>query len=144
MLNKSSKLVVQSFFISLILVALSSNAFAQKTSKIIDLDSKAIENLKSAITSDNPGLRKSGIYFAGKYSADELTETLVGQLKVEKEPELRILLARVLYIIDDQKFLDQIDELALTDSDPKVKRIASAISSAININYSQSVVDTYK
>ena len=127
-----------------VLIFLSSIMVAQDSGKIIEFDKNAIANLKTAITSDNPGLRKSGIYFAGKYAANEVGETLIEQLKVEKDPELRILLVRVLYIIDDQKFMDQIKDLALTDTDLKVRRMASAVYSAMSIKNSPQVVDAIK
>ena len=144
MIHRIKNLSVTLTKVTVLLILLSSIIVAQDAGKIIELDAKAVGNLKTAIKSDNPGLRKSGIYFAGKYSANEVGETLVEQLKVEKDPELRILLVRVLYIIDDQKFMDQIKDLALTDADLKVRRMASAVYSAMSIKNSPQVVDLSK
>ena len=144
MIHHIQKLSLTLTKVAIVLILLSSIVVAQESGKIIDLDNKAIANLKTAIKSDNPGLRKSGIYFSGKYSVTEVSETLVEQLEIEENPDLRVLLVRVLYIIDDQKFMDQIYQVALNDSDLRVKRIAGSIYSAININYSERFVDTNK
>jgi hypothetical protein len=89
-------------------------------------------------------LRKSGIYLAGKYSVTEVSETLLEQLKCEHEPELKILLIRVLYIIDDQNFMNDILSIAANDTDLKVRRMATAVYSAMKINSSDNFVKLSK
>lgn len=142
--NKQSSLVVVLSFLFLSLFS-NININAQKNnSRIIELNKNEIGNLTNAIKSDNAGLRKSGIYLAGKYRVSELSETLLEQLKNEDQPELRILLVRVLFIIDDQKYIDNIYELAINDTHPRVRKMASAIYSVMNINNSESVVEVKK
>ena len=72
----------------------------------VEIDFSDIKEV--AIKSDNNGLRKSGIYLAGKHSVSEVSETLVEQLDVETDPSLRILIIRVLYIIDNDRYIDEI------------------------------------
>ena len=138
--NKQSSVVV---VLSILFLFLFSNISinAQENNRIIELNKNAIGNLKNAIQSDNAGLRKSGIYFAGKYGASELSELLLEQLKIEDRPELRILIVRVLFIIDDQKYINNIYDLAISDTHPKVRKMASAIYSVMNINNSESIVE---
>ena len=113
-------------------------------SEIIRLDKNALGNLRTAIKSENSGLRKSGIYFSGKYSVQEVSETLLEQLKKETNPELRILIVRVLFIIDDQKFVDEIYNVSLTDNNPRVKNMASAIHAVMKMKNSERIVHMSK
>lgn len=118
------------------------STFAQDSrNNVFNVNDIAIQNLEMAIRSDNPGLRKSGIYLAGKYAITEASETLIDQLKVETDPDLKILIMRVLYIIEDDKFMNTIHELALTDYNTRVRKMASAIYSAMQIENSLNVAD---
>jgi hypothetical protein len=92
----------------------------------------AIKNLIVAIKSENEGLRKSGIYFAGLYEIKEAVETLVEEFKNEKNPKIRVLIALSLYRIGDEKGMESIYTAALHDNDSKVKRICIAIANEYN------------
>lgn len=94
----------------------------------------SIKNLIIGIKSENDGLRKSSIYFAGLYQVNEAVEALVDQFKVEKNPNNRVLIALVLYKIGDEKGMDAIYAAAVKDADLKVKRICSAIAEEYNAN----------
>ena len=136
MLKKSRSAANISFLIVAFLISFSS-VFAQESKTVVlNLDENAYANLKTAIQSENPGLRKSGIYYAGKYSVNEVSETLLEQLKDETDPSLRILILRVLYILEDDKFTDDIYEVALNDEDTKVRKMASAIYSVMQVENS--------
>ncbi|MDX1702430.1 MAG: HEAT repeat domain-containing protein [Melioribacteraceae bacterium] len=136
MLKKSRSAANISFLIVAFLISFSS-VFAQESKTVVlNLDENAYANLKTAIQSENPGLRKSGIYYAGKYSVNEVSETLLAQLKDETDPSLRILILRVLYILEDDKFTDDIYEVALNDEDTKVRKMASAIYSVMQVENS--------
>jgi HEAT repeat protein len=87
----------------------------------------AIANLIVGINSENDGLRKSAIYFAGKYDIDQAVDPLIEQLKVEKNPSLRLLIALSLYKIGNEKGLDAIYANVLLEKDPHVKRMCNAI-----------------
>ena len=106
---------------------------------ILNLDENALVSLNTAIKSDNTGLRKSAIYLAGKHAVEETTETLLSQLKREKDPSLRILIARVLYIIGNEKYMKDVYELAIKDENAKVRKMSSAIYSMMQVQKSINV-----
>lgn len=144
MFEKKGTLVEVSILILLFSISLP-NIFGQNSKTVVlDLDETAYGNLRTAIQSENPGLRKSGIYIAGKYSVAEVSETLLQQLRVESDPNLRILILRVLYILEDDKYMDDIYEVALDDENAKVRKMASAIYSVIQVENSVNFVDRGK
>ena len=96
-------------------------------SEIIGKNKNAIENLKVGIKSDNSGLKRSSIYYAGYYGFTETVPTLTEQMKKETDPRTRILIALVLYKIGDEKSIDLIKEMAAKDSNPEVRRMCTCI-----------------
>lgn len=126
MLNVS---IVQKFSAMFFLfLVLSISIFAQNdNSVVLKLSDNDLGNLKTGIVSENPGLRKSSIELASKYSIKEVAETLLDQLKKEESPEIRILLLRALYVIGDEKYLSDIYNVAHKDKDSKVRKMASGI-----------------
>lgn len=87
----------------------------------------ALVNLKSGINSENDGVRKSSIYFAGKYRIAEVVKCLVERLEIEEEPSIRLLIAYSLYEIKDVEGMRAVKELSINDSDEKVMRISNNI-----------------
>lgn len=139
--NSKSKYLYFCLMMSLVLFISAQNILAQNSKNVVvKLNEDTIGNLISAIKSENPGLRKSGIYNAGKYSISDVSETLLEQLRVETDPNLRILIIRVLYILDDKKFADDISFVALNDNNLRVRKMASAIYAVMQINNSQNFV----
>jgi len=117
-----------------VLFLFSFNIYAQESSSVIlKLSENALGNLKNGIVSENPGLRKSSIELASKYSIDGVAETLLSQLKKEKDPELKILIIRSLYIIGDDKFLSEIYDIVSNDKDAEVRKMGSAIYTVMNV-----------
>ena len=100
--------------------------FAQSNS-ISDVTNNeyALDNLKSGINSENEGVRKSVIYFAGKYRIEEVVNCLVERLEMEEEPSVRLLIAYSLYEIQDPEGMKAVKELSMKDNDVKVKRMSS-------------------
>lgn len=136
--TQSKLYVVLLFFV----IFASSITVAQTNpSVVVRLDDNAISNLNQAIVSENYGLRKSAIYLVGKYSLYESSDYLLDQLKKEKDPPLRILIMRVLYILGDEEFMDDIYKIASTDENRKVRKMGKAIYSMIQLNKSESVAD---
>ena len=88
---------------------------------------EAVANLIVGIKSENDGLRKCAIYYAGKYEVDQAVDALIEQLDVEKISKMRILIALSLYKIGNEDGLDAIYANALKESDPNVKRMCNAI-----------------
>lgn len=110
----------------LLVIGADLNLFAQSNS-ISDVTNNeyALDNLKSGINSDNDGVRKSSIYYAGKYRIAEVVSSLVERLEKEEEPSVRLLIAYSLYEIQDPEGMKAVKELSIKDSDIKVKRMSS-------------------
>jgi len=106
-----------------------------------NLSENAIQNLNMGIKSENKGLKKNSIYFAGLYLVDEAAETLVEQLKVEEDPSLRILITKALYLIDNDKFMKEIKRLAKNDENQNVKEFAQRIYSIIQLEKTLNVAE---
>lgn len=84
-------------------------------------------NLLVGINSHNDGLRKSSIYYAGKYKVVEAVETLSEQLEKEKDPGTRILIALSLYSIGSPEGMTVVLNSAKEDADPRVRRMCGEI-----------------
>jgi hypothetical protein len=84
----------------------------------------ALDNLKSGINSENIGVRKSSVYFAGKYRIAEAVSYLVERLKKENEASVRLQIAYSLYEIKDAEGMKAVKELSLKDNKVKVKRMS--------------------
>jgi HEAT repeat protein len=127
--NKTVKLAA----VILITVLLSGNIFAvnflksDKKTLGNGIPEMMVKNLAMGIASENLGLRRSCIYFAGYYEIDELVEPLVEQLTKEPDSNTRILIALSLYKIGSKDAIKAIEELAKNDANPKVKRMGTAI-----------------
>jgi len=115
--------------------------FAQKNSiKDVTSNKHALENLVAGIHSDNTGLKRSAIYFAGKYRIAESEEALIAQLKEENDPSTRILIALVLYEMGSEEGLLEVKELSLKDEDARVRRMATQIYNEYLVNDAASTV----
>jgi HEAT repeat protein len=115
-----------------------SNLFAQGKKLNNTVSSKrAAENLIAGIKSENEGLKRSSIYFAGKYEVKETINTLIDLLEEEKNPANRVLIALALYKIGSAEGLEAIKELSLNDKDGYVKRMCKAISNAYSLELLQ-------
>ena len=110
------------------MLMVSSLAYAKNDPSELNRKNKnAIENLKVGIKSDNNGLKKSSIYFAGYYRLAETVPVLTEQIKKESDPKTRILIALVLYKIGDEKSIDLVKEMAAKDNNPEVRRMCTCI-----------------
>ena len=97
----------------------------------------AIENLKIGIKSDNPGLRKSAIYYAGYYRISETILALSETVKNETEPATRILIALVLYRIGDERGINLVRNMAAKDKNAEVRRMCTCILNACETGNSE-------
>ena len=122
--------------IAVLLVAFSMfNAYPQmKSIKDVTTNKYALENLVAGIQSDNTGLKRSAIYFAGKYRVAETEDVLIAQLKEEKDASTRILIALVLYEMGSEKGLTEVQKLSMNDKDAKVRRMAVQIYNEYLVN----------
>ena len=112
----------------LLVIALSAEvSLRAQSNKYKNITENSIETLKQGIKSDNTGLRKSSIYMAGFYKIDEAVDILSGQLLVEKDPGIKILIALSLYNIGNPEGVEAIRKLAVKDSNSEVRRMSTIL-----------------
>jgi HEAT repeat protein len=134
-------------FLTAVLLAavLTGSVYAQKNSiKDVTTNQYALQNLVAGIQSDNTGVKRSSIYFAGKYRIAETESALIAQLKQEKDPSTRILIALVLYEMGSEEGLIEVKKLSMNDKDAKVRRMATQIYNEYLVNDVQSTASISK
>ncbi|MCW8804597.1 MAG: HEAT repeat domain-containing protein [Ignavibacteriaceae bacterium] len=120
---------------ALLAAVLTGSVYAQKKSiNEITSNKYALENLVAGIQSDNTGVKRSSIYFAGKYRIAEIESVLIAQLKEEEDPSTKILIALVLYELGSEEGLFEVKNLSLSDEDAKVRRMATQIYNEYLVN----------
>ena len=87
----------------------------------------AINNLIIGIKSDNEGLNRSCIYYAGKYRIREAVDALIDKMSNVKDANTKVLIARSLYEIRDAKGLEAVRRQSLTDENERVKKMSALI-----------------
>ena len=145
MLNKvkSSLAGKTTRFLTAVLLAavLTGSGYTQSNSiKDITAHKYALENLIAGIHSENDGVRRNSIYFAGYYKIVEAEDALIDQLKDEKDPSTRILISLVLYELGSEEGLLEVKDLSLNDKDAKVRRMATQIYNEYQVNDAASTV----
>ena len=123
-----TKLVIA--YLSILFVATIGELTAQTNSisiKDVTNDKYALDNLLDGINSENDGVKRSSIYFAGHYRIAEAEEALIEQLKKELNPSNRILIALVLYELVSEDGLLEVKKLASNDDNQKVRRMSTHI-----------------
>ena len=123
-----TKLVIA--YLSILFVATIGELTAQTNSisiKDITNDKYALDNLLDGINSENDGVKRSSIYFAGHYRIAEAEEALIEQLKKELNPSNRILIALVLYELVSEDGLLEVKKLASNDDNQRVRRMSTHI-----------------
>lgn len=104
------------------------NSFAQSNSiNEITKNKYALDNLIAGIKSENCGIKRSAIYFAGKYRINEVKDVLLEQLNSENEACIRILIALVLYELGEPKGLLSVKNQIESDEYQKSRRMATQI-----------------
>lgn len=115
----------------LLVVAVGFN-FAQTKDQ---LNPKAIENLVAGIHSENLGLQKSSIFFAGYYKIEEAMDALREEMLLNENPGIKVLAALALYEIRNENVLEDLDRLAKDiNEDLKVRRMIKAIYDEWEVN----------
>ena len=115
------------FVVVMLLISVSSLPAQNNSIKDLTLNKYALQNLLAGIKSDNEGVQRSSIYFAGKYRIAESESALIEQLSEEENPSTRILIALVLFEMGSIEGLDAVKKLALNDADAKVRRMSTHI-----------------
>ena len=124
-------------FLTAVLLAavLTGSGYTQSNSiKDITAHKYALENLIAGIHSENDGVRRNSIYFAGYYKIVEAEDALIAQLKMEKDPSTRILIALVLYELGSEEGLLEVKDLSKNDENAKVRRMATQIYNEYLVN----------
>ncbi|MBS4034522.1 MAG: hypothetical protein KGZ85_08665 [Ignavibacterium sp.] len=106
---------------------LTNSIFAQSSLSEFTKNKYALDNLLMGIHSDNEGVRKSAIYFAGKYKVLESAEDLIAQLKKEENPGIKVLIALALFEMESKEGLDAVRKLSKNDENLRVRNMASFI-----------------
>ena len=140
LLNKVEK----SYFIlvALLFVLLITDSFGQNQ-KISEVSKHkyALQNLEMGIKSENEGVRESAIYFAGKYRFIDTEDALIEQLKVEKDSDIKVLIGLALFRMSSEKGMNELQNLASKDENPRVRRMSYAIYNEYLVNNSNRTAD---
>jgi len=88
---------------------------------------RGIGNLLTGIKSENLGLRKSAIYLSGLYEISETVPALIDQLKKEENADVKVLIALVLFKLEDPRGIEAVENLYKKDENARVKRMSKAI-----------------
>ena len=104
------------------------NSSAQSNSiNEITKNKYALDNLIAEIRSENCGIKRSAIYFAGKYRIKEVKDVLLEQLNSRNEACTRILIALVLCELGEHKGLLSVKNQIESDEYQKSRRMATKI-----------------
>ncbi|MDY0081274.1 MAG: hypothetical protein RBR95_11860 [Ignavibacteriaceae bacterium] len=125
-LNKMEKL---NMLCILLIIFLVTGISSGQTTKLSDLtcNKYALKNLEMGIESENQSVRKSAVYFAGKYKVTEAEDVLIRQLKAEPESEIRILIGLALFRMNSEKGMEELHKLVSSDVNPKVRKMCCSI-----------------
>lgn len=92
------------------------------------LNENAISNLKNGIESENTGLKRSAIYFAGYYKVDEMVESIREEMLNSNDPQIQVLAALALYEIGDERVMSDLIDLSNNETEEaRVRQMAKAI-----------------
>ncbi len=114
-------------FFAVVFILAGSLMFAQNRDSNLVFSKTAIDNLEMGIKSDNPGLKKSSIYFAGKYAVTDLVESLIEELDDADDAAMKYLISVSLYKIGEATGMAKVKELSRKDGNAKVEKLAKAI-----------------
>jgi HEAT repeat protein len=123
-----SKALIIGSLIALTLFVAATSAEAENDNNVrTRFRENAIKSIIIGIGSENAGVKKSSIYFAGRYRILETVAALIGQLKNEKEPEIRISITLSLFMIGDPEGIYAAYKIASSDRDESVRKISRII-----------------
>ncbi|MCF8357062.1 MAG: hypothetical protein K9H48_21685 [Melioribacteraceae bacterium] len=109
---------------AVLLLTVAVNAQATQEVKISE---NAVSNLVQGIKSENPGLSRSAIYFAGKYRITQTVDAMKEKLENVKDASTQLLIARALFEIGTYEAIEVISELAQNSDESKVRSISTAL-----------------
>ena len=80
-------------------------------------------NYIAGIQSDNIGLKKSSIYFAGKYLLKDASPCLIEEFKEADDESIAVIIAWAVYKIGDQHCVEKLNGLARNSRSEFVKNL---------------------
>ena len=96
-------------------------AVAQRNIDLTKLNSSAKKNLVMAINSDNTGLKRSAVYFAGYYKINEAVDPLINLLNSSSaDISLKTLAAYSLHRIGSEECIEALKEAVHHNSNKKL------------------------
>ncbi|MFA6978760.1 MAG: HEAT repeat domain-containing protein [Ignavibacteriaceae bacterium] len=114
-------------YTTVLAVALSLVLFTGLTAqKKVNITEIGFKNLVMAITSDNDGLKRSGIYLAGYYKVEKTIPVLFEAFSKENSKN-KILIALSLYQMGNDSCIIKLMELSKNETNYEVKRICNAV-----------------
>ncbi|MDP3148659.1 MAG: HEAT repeat domain-containing protein [Ignavibacteria bacterium] len=119
-MKKTSYTAVLAVVLSLVLFT---GLTAQKKTVISE---NHMQNLITAIKSDNDGLKRSGIYWAGFYKVEKVVPLLLEEFLHENNKN-KILIALSLYQMGKDSCIIKLMELSKNERNFEVKRICNAV-----------------
>lgn len=122
------------FLISAITFAAKPEEFKCKNKEL------AIKNLIVGIKSENTGLMKSSVYFAGKYQLKETVPALIERLKCANDPNCKVLIALSLYMIGEEEGITAIQQIITENDNAYVKHMLNAICNEYSINKNEAKI----
>jgi hypothetical protein len=128
--------------VAILFVLLVTDTFGQNQ-KISEISKHkyALQNLEMGIQSENAGVRESSIYFAGHYRFIDAEDALIKQLKVEKDSDIKVLIGLALFRMNSEKGMNELQRLASSDENPRVRRMSYAIYNEYLVNNSHRTAD---
>jgi HEAT repeat protein len=134
--------LTKSVLVLVIGLLLTNCIFAQNSLTGFTKNKYALENLLMGIHSDNEGVRKSAIYFAGKYKVEEAAQALIEQLNNEENASIKVLIALALFEMESKEGLDAVKKLSKNDDNLRVRNMATFIYNEYTNGHSLSNVKT--
>lgn len=115
--------------ITLVLCLLFSNVLLcqTKTESQAQLPKNSINNFISGIQSDNHGVKKCCIYFAGKYRVHEAAQALINEFDKTGQSEYESLIAWSLYRIGDKGCINKLKKIMESHSRKDLKLFCSTL-----------------
>jgi len=110
------------FAVLLLVLSLVTNfTVAQKNNESARFNTNSAKSLIMALNTDNEGLKRSAVYFAGYYKIDEAVESLSDILNSnENDIKTKTLAAYSLYQIGDDECMDVLKDASKYCSDKKL------------------------
>jgi len=88
---------------------------------------RAVKSIIFNISNASAGVRDASINYAGEYKLNEATDALVDLLKKNVEPQTKILIAKSLSMIGEEKGIDGIRTVAQNEQDQSVKEVYAKV-----------------